>query len=97
MICPASDADGICSDSHRVAEAARRLLQQCAYPVVRRVECRYYDGVLTLTGNVPTFHMKQVAQTAVRDMNQVDRIDNRLEVPPAGRDTRSGRTPGALV
>lgn len=45
--------------------AARRLLQQSPYLAVRRVVCDVCDGIITLTGRVPSYHQKQVAQNSI--------------------------------
>ena len=46
----------------------------------RCINCWYQDGVLTLQGRVPSFYLKQVAQTLLRELDGVDRIDNRVDV-----------------
>ena len=63
-----------------VGEIARLRLRQCPYPILRQVHCRYHEGVLILCGNVPTFYMKQIAQTVVSSLDQVEQIDNRIVV-----------------
>ncbi len=68
-----------------VAEIARQRLRQSPYPILRRIHCRYHAGVLMLTGEVPTFYMKQIAQTLVRDVEQVEQIENRLIVDSSPR------------
>ncbi len=42
------------------------------------IVCR--DGQLVLSGQLPTFYLKQVLQTILRDMPGVARIDNRIQV-----------------
>ena len=63
-----------------IEEQARVRLQVSPYQAIRRVTCRFDDGVLTLEGRVPTFHYKQLAQTAVAEINGVKRIDNEIAV-----------------
>ncbi len=63
-----------------IAEAAQVRLQHSPYRTIRRISCRFDDGVLTLSGAVPTFHHKQLAQTAVAGLGGVDRINNRIDV-----------------
>lgn len=63
-----------------VVEAAQVGLRHSPYRTVRQVTCRYDDGVLTLCGRVPTFHHKQLAQTAVAGIQSVSRVDNQIEV-----------------
>ncbi|MBC8354098.1 MAG: BON domain-containing protein [Planctomycetes bacterium] len=63
-----------------VAESAEVRLQHSPYRTIRNVSCRFDDGVLTLVGRVPTFHHKQLAQTAVAGLSGVNQVDNQIEV-----------------
>jgi osmotically-inducible protein OsmY len=63
-----------------IEEQARVRLQHSPYRAIRRVSCRYDEGVLTLIGRVPTFHYKQLAQTAVTDLDGIRVIVNEIEV-----------------
>ena len=75
---PKPDCDR--ANATNVAEIAQQRLKKCSYPALRGVNCRSQEGVLVLTGVVPTFYMKQIAQTLMRSLNQVELIDNRLVV-----------------
>ena len=66
--------------SEDVEEVARVRLQHSPYRAIRRVTCQYTDGALTLLGSVPTYHYKQLAQTAVTEIPGVTRIVNDIEV-----------------
>jgi hypothetical protein len=63
-----------------IEEQARIRLQHSPYRAIRRVSCRYDEGVLILEGRVPTFHYKQLAQTAVAEIDGVRNIVNEIEV-----------------
>jgi len=63
-----------------VEEMARVKLQHSAYRAIRRVSCRFEDGTLTLFGAVPTYHYKQLAQTAVNGIDGVTCIVNEIKV-----------------
>ena len=63
-----------------IEEQARIRLQHSPYRAIRRVSCRYEEGVLFLEGWVPTFHYKQLAQTAVADIDGVRTIVNEIDV-----------------
>lgn len=63
-----------------IAEAAHVCLQHSPYRTIRTVSCRFADGVLTLVGRVPTFHHKQLAQTAIAGLCGVNQVDNQIEV-----------------
>ena len=38
------------------------------------------DGAIVLSGNVPSFYLKQVVQTIAGSVDGVRRLDNRVEV-----------------
>ena len=71
---------GTCAAGHYVAESAQQRLRDCPYTQLRRVQCRFHEGVLVLSGELPTFYLKQIAQTLVHGLDQVDVIDNRIRV-----------------
>jgi osmotically-inducible protein OsmY len=61
------------------AEAQSRL-QKSPYQELWNVACDFQEGVLTLRGCVPSFFLKQVAQSIVFVMERVEKINNHLEV-----------------
>lgn len=63
-----------------VVAVAERRLEDSGYRVLRQVRCRFEAGTLTLSGRVPSFYMKQVAQTLVMTLHNVQCVDNRLDV-----------------
>jgi hypothetical protein len=63
-----------------VGELAERRLHSNSYLTLKNVSCDYREGVLTLRGRVPTYYLKQIAQSVVVDLAGVERIDNRIEV-----------------
>ena len=81
---------GTMAKSHRVthrrpdrptsAQAALRRLGRSCHRQVRQVTCRYHEGVLLLYGRVPSYYLKQLAQEAVREIEGVEEIINRIEV-----------------
>ena len=46
----------------------------------RDVTCVFFDGVLILRGCLPTYYLKQLAQTLAAQVEGVRQIDNRIEV-----------------
>jgi len=69
--------------------AARHLLSSSGYSLLRRLQCRVSDGVVTIWGTVPSFFLKQMAQEAVMKLAQVREVKNLVEVcseEPAGPD-----------
>ena len=75
--------------AQNVLEEAQSRLQHSPYPEVRRVECRFDSGILTLHGRLNSFYQKQLAQAAVADLGCITQIVNRVRVAtwPA-RETR---------
>lgn len=69
----------IASGDQREADAQDRL-RRCPYPILRRVHCNIHEDVLVLTGVVPTFYAKQIAQEVMRGIERITRIDNQLVV-----------------
>jgi len=69
--------------SEDIEEMARIRLQHSHYVAIRRVSCRFDNGTLELLGRVPTYHYKQLAQTAVAGIEGVVRIENNVQVTDA--------------
>jgi len=62
------------------ADAANKILRNSSYHAIRFLSCTFDNGVLTLGGRLPSFHLKQVAQSAVQGIEGVQRVENRIEV-----------------
>jgi len=69
-----------CDESLCIANRARKRLRESPYVALRHVQCRCAGGVLTLTGEAPTYYTKQIAQTILQDLENVSQIDNRIVV-----------------
>lgn len=67
-----------------IVESARGRLQSSPYSALKEIVCIDRDGALELEGDVPTYYLKQVAQTLVVGVEGVTAIVNRIEVR-AGR------------
>jgi osmotically-inducible protein OsmY len=63
-----------------IREKVDRALQESGYAPLRRIECEVSDGVVELTGSVPSFYVKQLAQTAILRLEQIRGIRNHLRV-----------------
>lgn len=59
---------------------AEGLLRNSAYLALRRVQCEVHGGTATLNGRLPTYFLKQMAQTIVAQMEGVNAIINHIEV-----------------
>jgi hypothetical protein len=66
---------------------AERGLRSSRYPALKHVSCDYRDGVLVLSGCLPTYYLKQIAQEVVaHQFDKVDRLENCIRVVrPASR------------
>lgn len=61
-------------------KAAVSRLAGSGYLPLRKVRCEENEGVLTISGTVPSYYLKQIAQTLVATVEGVTRVENRLEV-----------------
>jgi len=68
-----------------VREQAESQLLRNPYLALKNVSCEYNEGTLTLHGCLPTYYLKQVAQTAVGRLHGVERIVNQIVVVPEVR------------
>jgi hypothetical protein len=74
-----------------LAERAQDRLRSNPYLALKNVSCEWGAGedqesVLVLSGCLPSYYLKQVAQTVVAQVEGVRRIDNRIQVvSPAPR------------
>lgn len=64
-----------------IERAARAELRSSGYLAVRHIQCQYDHGVLALRGRLPSFFLKQMAQSAVaRRLRGVTMAVSQLEV-----------------
>ena len=66
--------------SDRVVEGAENCLRHNSYLALKNVQCDFHEGVLTLKGCLPTYYLKQMAQSVVGRVVGVQRIVNEIEV-----------------
>jgi osmotically-inducible protein OsmY len=79
---PEQPAPGEC---HITLLAVCRL-RGSGYGALHSVGCAFDSGVLHLRGRVPSYYLKQVAQSLVVDLEGVRQVINRLEVSSQARD-----------
>jgi osmotically-inducible protein OsmY len=72
--------------AHAVAARVAEALKTSGYAALQNVvsECR--EGVLVLRGSVPSFYMKQMAQTVASKVPGVEALENLLSVGDAASD-----------
>jgi osmotically-inducible protein OsmY len=63
-----------------VISNAKARLQEKHFTQLKKIECHFHEGALTLRGMVSSYFMKQIAQTAVSDVPGVEEIINHLHV-----------------
>jgi osmotically-inducible protein OsmY len=63
-----------------VSERAESELRRNAYVALKNIACEYREGVLILSGCLPTYYLKQLAQEAVAGIDGVAFVENRIEV-----------------
>jgi hypothetical protein len=54
-----------------IEKRARVELRNTGYLELCNIDCEFADGVLTLTGQVPSYFLKQVARLAVKTLPDV--------------------------
>jgi osmotically-inducible protein OsmY len=59
----------------------RRSLRGTGYAALQQIDCRVENGIVELSGDVPSFYFKQIAQAVLLALKQVQRVENRLRVP----------------
>ena len=56
------------------------------------IELEFDQGTIILTGRLPSFYLKQLLQEALRDIDGVETIENRVDVVcPHGLSSSRGR------
>ena len=74
----------------RIEKSVQGRLLGSPYFALRNVGCVYRDGVLTLRGSLPTYYLKQMAQSVVTETEGVTTVVNQIEVKPAAYRSSPG-------
>lgn len=69
----------------RLRAMVHRALRQSGYPAVAAVHCEIHSSGIVLSGAVPSYYLKQVAQAVVLRLKIPLALDNRLVVPADAR------------
>ena len=74
--------------SSTIEQRVRMKLSSGGYRELRHISCSFHEGVVVLHGLVASFFLKQLAQELTRDVEQVERVINRIGVraPVTGND-----------
>jgi osmotically-inducible protein OsmY len=68
------------SPDERICEEATRKLRSTGYAPVSNLACDVQNGVVTIKGSVPTFHLRQVAHSAIQRIDGVREVQDLVEV-----------------
>ena len=66
-----------------LATQAERCLRGSPYLALRNVACDGREGVLVLSGCLPSYYLKQLAQATVTHLEGVKQVVNHIEVMTA--------------
>ena len=66
--------------SFEIAEIAEARLSASSHLALRKVFCKYDDGVLVLRGRLNSFFHTQLAQETVAKIEGVERVVNKIEI-----------------
>ena len=78
---PELDVKRTTERQHVIDQRIHQRIAECPYAFyLNRVAWRYEDGLLTLEGCVPTFYLKKMIQSILRDVEHVEQLDNRVNV-----------------
>jgi BON domain-containing protein len=83
------------SRCHEVGQFLGERLQSAGYLALRNVSCKVHEGVVHLHGRVPSYYLKQVAQTVISDVEGIYGIVNHIEVDAPPRCPAFWRVPRA--
>jgi hypothetical protein len=62
---------------------ALNLLQSSGYAALRRLRCEIRETDVIVTGVVPSFYLKQMAQTLILRLDGIHTVRNLVEVRPS--------------
>ena len=78
----ALDVRSIPATRHPLEVEAEGRLRHAGYSPLRQLACHIHGRVLTILGRVPSYYMKQVAQSLLLELDGIEAIDNQLDVEP---------------
>ena len=69
------------TSSNSISLKANELLRERLPSATCDITCEYKEGMILLRGQLSSFYHKQLAQEAVRKLDGVQQVVNRIEVP----------------
>jgi osmotically-inducible protein OsmY len=70
--------------SSELVSAARSALERSGHRSLACIECAVIDGIVVLSGRVPSYYLKQVAQNTVMRLGGGVRVENLVAVERQG-------------
>ena len=67
-------------DAYHLRETVLQGLRRSGYSCLSNLKCEVFDGVVVVFGVVPSFFLKQMAQTIILRIGRVKEIRNNLKV-----------------
>jgi hypothetical protein len=67
-------------DLHELCNQVAQAIAALGYPSLRAVSCEAAADLIVLSGNLPSYHLKQMAQVAALRVAGRRRVDNRVVV-----------------
>jgi hypothetical protein len=64
----------------QTVDAAQSTLSSSGYTALRRLRCSFHEGVLTISGSVSRYYLKQIAHALVRKIDAVEILVDHIEV-----------------
>jgi hypothetical protein len=74
-------------------KTAEERLRHSEYFELRNISCDFHEGVLTLQGRVPSYHLKQLAQSLLCELGGILKLNNQLEVVSSREARQSNPRP----
>ncbi len=75
-----------CRNPQAIQAAIQGALDLTGHGELHRIHAEFDDGALTITGQVPTYYLKQLAQNVALTVPGIEQIHNELHVcwrPPS--------------
>lgn len=83
VVTPSNSSSHALSRETRVALVdVRCRLRASPYLALRRVRCEQHDGQMVLSGRVPTYYLKQLAQAIAMRQPLIRNVVNLIDVVP---------------
>lgn len=68
------------TQNDHIGAAVRSALRDSGYHILSEIDCDSFNGVVILSGVVPSYYMKQIAQTVVGKLEIVTMVENNVVV-----------------